>query len=78
MMVRCMEKKTVKTTRAVLDDAKRLLEAAGPLPAMAGMQASQKASECEQSGDLQGAEHWGAVAALIVATGGDFDVEIVG
>lgn len=70
----------LRTTQAVYDDAKKALDAAGPLSAMAGMQASQKASECEQAGDNVGAEHWGAVAALIAATGGDLSsgVEIIG
>lgn len=35
------------TTQSVYDDAKKIIEAAGPLPAMVGMQASQKANRPE-------------------------------
>ena len=77
-IIRSMEKKTITTTQAIYDDANRMVEAAGRNLAIAGMQADQNAAACRASGDDAGADHWGAVAALIVATGGDFDVEIIG
>ena len=75
-----MEIRTVSVTQGVYEAAQRLIEATGPLPALAGMQASQMASKCEQTGDDDDAEHWHAVAALIARTGGNLSrgVEIIG
>ncbi len=39
--------KKLKITRAAYDVARRLMQEAGPMPAMAGISASQKANECE-------------------------------
>ena len=47
---------------------------------MAGMHASQKASTCDETGDDEGSEHWGAVAALIAGTDGELSegVQVIG
>jgi hypothetical protein len=70
---------TLIVTQAVYDDAESLLEISSSIPAIAGVEASQKATECEEAGNDQGLEHWRAVAALIFKTGGDLsdNVEIM-
>ena len=71
-----MNKVKLKVRRDVYEVAQRLLAAAGPLPVMATVEATQKADEFQHQGDTEGWELWSGVAAFCTALSGQPDAEI--